>query len=154
MKCPYCNFSESKVIDSRPAEEGEKIRRRRQCLSCGKRFTTYEIVETTPLLVIKKDGTLEQYDRSKLMRGILRSCEKRPVTPEIVEQMVNKIESRLSLDFDKEVTSTQIGGLVMEYLQEVDDVSYIRFASVYQDFQDIEAFIQEMNKLLKNRKKS
>lgn len=155
MKCPYCSFSESKVVDSRPADDGEKIRRRRECLSCGKRFTTYEIVESNPLLVVKKDGSLEQYDRSKLMRGILKSCEKRPVSPEDVEKMVSKIEGRLYSDFDKEVTSTQIGGLVMEYLQEVDEVSYIRFASVYREFKDIETFMQELNKLLvEQRKKS
>ena len=152
MKCPYCSFSESKVVDSRPADDGEKIRRRRECLSCGKRFTTYEIVESSPLLVVKKDGSLEQYDRSKLMRGILKSCEKRPVSSEDVEQMVGKIEGRLHSDFDKEVTSIQIGGLVMEYLQEVDEVSYVRFASVYREFKDIETFMQELSKMMAKRK--
>ncbi|MBR5486160.1 MAG: transcriptional repressor NrdR [Oscillospiraceae bacterium] len=153
MKCPFCGFSESKVVDSRPADDGEKIRRRRECLSCSKRFTTYEIIESTPLLVIKKDGSIEQYDRSKLLRGILKSCEKRPVSYEAVEQIVNKVEGHLNSDFDKEVPSHEIGSYVMDYLRELDEVSYVRFASVYREFKDINTFMNELSKLMSERNK-
>lgn len=148
MKCPYCSFSESKVIDSRPVDEGEKIRRRRECLSCGKRFTTYEIIENTPLLVMKKDKSIEQYDRGKLMRGILKACEKRPVSLGDVENMVNRIETRLNSDYDKEVSSEIIGGMVMDSLKDLDEVAYVRFASVYREFKDINTFMQELTKIL------
>ena len=151
MKCPYCGYEESKVIDSRPTDEGERIRRRRECLKCGKRFTTYEVIENVPLIVVKKDRSREAFDRGKLMRGLLRACEKRPVTLEQVERMVDEIESQLQNSLEREVTSTRIGEYAMEKLKTVDEVAYVRFASVYRQFRDINTFMDELNKLLKDR---
>ena len=151
MKCPYCGYEESKVIDSRPTDEGERIRRRRECLKCGKRFTTYEVIENVPLIVVKKDRSREAFDRGKLMRGLLRACEKRPVTLEQVERMVDEIESQLQNSLEREVTSTKIGEYAMEKLKTVDEVAYVRFASVYRQFRDINTFMDELNKLLKDR---
>ena len=153
MKCPYCQYTESKVIDSRPADEGEKIRRRRECLQCGKRFTTYEIIEPTPLMIIKKDGSIEQFDREKLLNGILRACEKRPVTLKSIEELVDPIEGRLRNSLESEVTSQQIGELAMEELRELDEVAYVRFASVYRQFKDVNTFLDELQKLLAEREK-
>ena len=148
MKCPYCQYSESKVIDSRPTDEDEKIRRRRECVRCGKRFTTYEIIETTPLMVTKKDGTIEPFNRDKLMNGLLRACEKRPVSLKRLEQMVDEIEQRLKNSLEGEVSSQSIGELAMEELRQVDQVAYVRFASVYREFQDINSFMDELRKIL------
>lgn len=148
MKCPYCSFLDSKVVDSRPIEDGTSIRRRRECGKCNKRFTTYEKLEEVPLRVIKKDGNRQAYDKSKLMRGIVRSCEKRPVTTKQIENIVNEIEQELFDSTQKEVTSDKIGELVMEKLKTVDEVSYVRFASVYRQFKDINSFMSELEKIL------
>ena len=149
MKCPYCSYEESKVNDSRPTDEGERIRRRRECLKCGKRFTTYEVIENVPLIVVKKDRSREAFDRGKLLRGLLRACEKRPVTLEQVEHMVDEIESQLQNSLEREVASTKIGEYAMEKLKAVDEVAYVRFASVYRQFRDINTFMDELNKLLR-----
>ena len=148
MKCPYCGFEESKVIDSRPADEGERIRRRRECLKCGKRFTTHEVIETVPIVVVKRDKSREVFDRAKLTAGILRACEKRPVSVEQIEHMVDAIEAQLQSSLDREVTSMTIGELTMDQLKNVDEVAYVRFASVYRQFKDINTFMDELNKLL------
>ena len=147
MKCPYCAYSESKVIDSRPTEDDEKIRRRRECLSCGKRFTTYEIVETTPLMVVKKDKSRQIFDREKLMRGLIRACDKRPVTSEMLDGIVDRIEQSYVNRMVREVSSEELGELVLLELKKLDKVAYIRFASVYRDFSDVETFISELQKL-------
>lgn len=151
MKCPYCQYSESKVIDSRPTDEDEKIRRRRECMRCGKRFTTYEIVETTPLMVVKKDGIIEPFNREKLLNGLLRACEKRPVSLKRMEQMVDEIEQKLKNSLEGEVSSREIGKLAMEELRYVDQVAYVRFASVYREFQDIDSFMDELRKILEEK---
>lgn len=151
MKCPYCGFEESKVIDSRPADEGERIRRRRECLKCGKRFTTHEVIETVPIVVVKRDKSREVFDRNKLTAGILRACEKRPVSIEQIEKMVDSIETQLQSSLDREVTSMMIGELTMDQLKNVDEVAYVRFASVYRQFKDINTFMEELNKLLKEK---
>ena len=148
MKCPYCGFRESKVVDSRPAEEGSSIRRRRECLSCERRFTTYETVESLPIVVIKKDGSRQSFDRSKVLRGMIRACEKRPVSLENLETMINEIEAVLQNSLDREVSSEKIGELAMDKLKEIDEVAYVRFASVYRQFKDISTFMNELNKLL------
>ena len=148
MKCPYCGYEESKVIDSRPTDEGERIRRRRECISCGKRFTTYEVVESVPVIVVKKDKSREVFDRNKLFNGLLRACEKRPVSLDTIEHVVSDIESKLQNSLDREVTSTYIGQLAMESLKEIDEVAYVRFASVYRQFKDINTFMDELAKLL------
>ena len=148
MKCPYCGAIDSRVIDSRPTEDGEKIRRRRECLSCKKRFTTYEIVETVPLMVVKRDRSREAFDRQKLLNGMLRACEKRPVPFSQLEGIANEIEQALQNEMDREVPSARIGELVMDRLREVDEVAYVRFASVYRQFKDISTFMSELNKLL------
>ena len=148
MRCPYCQYTESKVIDSRPTEEGEKIRRRRECLNCGKRFTTYEVVETTPLMVQKKDNSIEPFDREKLFNGIVRACEKRPVSMRDLEELVDRIESKLKNALLYEVPSPKIGELAMEELRELDEVAYVRFASVYRQFQDINSFLEELQGML------
>ncbi len=148
MKCPYCGFEESKVIDSRPADEGERIRRRRECLKCGKRFTTHEVIETVPIVVVKRDKSREVFDRDKLTAGILRACEKRPVSIEQISKIVDNIEAKLQSSLDREVTSMSIGELTMEELKNVDEVAYVRFASVYRQFKDINTFMEELNKLL------
>ena len=147
MKCPYCGFDESKVIDSRPADDGERIRRRRECLSCGKRFTTHEVIETVPIVVVKRDKSREVFNRSKLLGGFLRACEKRPVSMDQIEACIDGIESKLQSGLDREVTSDKIGELAMDALRGLDDVAYIRFASVYKNFADIGTFREELNKL-------
>ena len=151
MKCPFCGFLESKVIDSRPADESTSIRRRRECLACKKRFTTYEIIETVPLIVVKKDGTRESFDRVKLFNGLLRACEKRPVPVETIEKAVTDIESSLQNSLEKEVTSGKIGELAMEKLKDIDEVAYVRFASVYRQFKDVSTFVDEVTKLLNEK---
>lgn len=148
MKCPFCSFEESKVIDSRPTDEGEKIRRRRECISCGKRFTTYEIIESVPIIVVKKDKSRQAFDRVKLFNGMLRACEKRPVSIEQIDKVVSDIEADLQNSLDREVTSVRIGELVMDKLKELDEVAYVRFASVYRQFKDINTFMDELHKLL------
>ena len=148
MKCPFCSFEESKVIDSRPTDEGQRIRRRRECLSCGKRFTTYEIIESLPIIVIKKDKSRETFNRDKLMTGLLRTCEKRPVSIDTLDNMIDEIETTLQNSLDREVSSEKIGQLVMEKLKKIDEVAYVRFASVYRQFKDINTFMRELNKLL------
>ena len=148
MKCPYCSYEESKVIDSRSADDGERIRRRRECLKCGKRFTTHEVIETVPIVVVKRDKSREVFDRNKLTAGILRACEKRPVSLKQIEQMVDRIEAKIQSMLDREITYMQIGELAMEELKAVDEVSYVRFASVYRQFKDINTFLDELNKLL------
>lgn len=151
MKCPYCGELESKVIDSRPTEDGEKIRRRRECLRCGKRFTTYEIVETVPLMVIKKDRSRQVFDRQKLLGGMLRACEKRPVSYEMLERAVDNIEQSLLNSYEREVTSIHIGELAMEELKKIDEVAYVRFASVYRQFSDLNTFMNELKEMLNKR---
>ncbi len=148
MKCPFCGFEESRVIDSRPTDEGERIRRRRECLKCQKRFTTYEIIESLPIIVIKKDHSREVFDRDKLLNGLLRACEKRPVSIDTLEHIIDDIESTLQNSLDREVTSEKIGELVMDKLKGVDEVAYVRFASVYRQFKDINTFMSELSKLL------
>jgi len=144
MRCPYCDYLESKVIDSRPIDDGSSIRRRRECLKCEKRFTTYEQVESVPLIIIKKDGKRQTYNRQKLLNGILRACEKTPVTFAQVENMVLEIESTLNNSLDREISSTQIGELVMDKLKKINDIAYVRFASVYREFRDINSFMEEL----------
>lgn len=148
MKCPYCSHDESKVIDSRPTDEGEKIRRRRECLKCGKRFTTYEVIESVPILVIKRDKSREAFDSQKLLNGMLRACEKRPVEYATLEKAINEIEATIQNSFEREITSEKIGELVMDKLKDIDEVAYVRFASVYRQFTDVSTFIAEVNKLL------
>lgn len=148
MKCPYCAHDESKVIDSRPTDEGEKIRRRRECLKCGKRFTTYEVIESVPILVVKRDKSREAFDSQKLLNGMLRACEKRPVEYATLEKAINEIEATIQNSFEREITSEKIGELVMEKLKDIDEVAYVRFASVYRQFTDVSTFIAEVNKLL------
>ena len=150
MKCPYCGYQESKVVDSRPADEGS-IRRRRECLRCERRFTTYETVESLPMVVIKKDGSRQSFDRNKVMNGLIRACEKRPVSFSTMEEIVNEIEQTLQNEMEREVSSAEIGELVMERLKKVDEVSYVRFASVYRQFKDINTFMRELNKLLEDK---
>ncbi|MBO5230775.1 MAG: transcriptional regulator NrdR [Clostridia bacterium] len=151
MKCPFCGCEESKVIDSRPTDEGERIRRRRECISCQKRFTTYEIIETVPVIVVKKDKSREVFDRNKLFNGMLRACEKRPVSLEKIETAVNEIEAALQNSLDREVTSVHIGELAMDKLKDLDEVAYVRFASVYRQFKDINTFMDELAKLLQEK---
>lgn len=151
MKCPYCGYSESKVIDSRPTDEGERIRRRRECLNCAKRFTTYEVIETVPVVVVKKDKSREAFDRNKLLNGLLRACEKRPVPLETLERIVDEIETLLQNSLDREVPSTLIGTYSMDKLKKVDEVAYVRFASVYREFKDINTFMDELNKIKAER---
>ncbi len=148
MKCPYCGYEESKVIDSRPTDEGERIRRRRECLQCAKRFTTYEMIESLPIIVIKKDKSRETFNREKLMTGLLRACEKRPVSIETLDRTIDEIETIIQNSLDREVSSEKIGELVMEKLKGIDEVAYVRFASVYRQFKDINTFMDELNKLL------
>ena len=149
MKCPYCNEADTKVIDSRPAEDNSSIRRRRQCERCGKRFTTYEKLETMPLMVIKKDTSREAYDRSKIEAGIIQSCHKRPVSTQQINSVIDEIENRVFNMEEKEVPTSVIGELVMDKLKELDEVAYVRFASVYREFKDVNTFMEELAKLLK-----
>ena len=148
MRCPYCGYRESKVVDSRPADEGASIRRRRECLSCEKRFTTYETVEYLPMVVIKKDGSRQSFDRSKVLRGMIRACEKRPVPLAELEKIAEEIEQDLQNSMEREISTEAIGEKVMERLRNVDQVAYVRFASVYRQFKDIDTFMTELNKLL------
>lgn len=152
MKCPYCGYDESKVIDSRPTDEGERIRRRRECLKCGKRFTTYEVIETVPIIVIKKDKSRESFDRNKLLNGLLRACEKRPVSIDTLERLVDEIEGSLQNSLDREVPSSLIGKYATEKLKNIDEVAYVRFASVYREFKDIATFKEELDRMLKARR--
>ena len=152
MQCPICAHPESKVVDSRPASDGSSIRRRRECLACGRRFTTYETIESLPLIVIKKDRTRESFDRSKILRSIIRACDKRQVTMEQMEDMVSEIESTLQNSLQKEVNSAAIGEMVMQRLRALDEVAYVRFASVYRQFKDIGAFMDELTRLLDEKK--
>ena len=152
MKCPFCGYEESKVIDSRPTDEGVRIRRRRECLSCKKRFTTYEVVESLPIIVVKRDKSREQFDRNKLVNSLLRACEKRTVSIDTVEKAVDEIEAALQNSLDREVSSLQIGELAMDKLKGIDEVAYVRFASVYRHFRDINTFMDELNKLLTEKK--
>ena len=151
MKCPYCGHPESKVIDSRPADENASIRRRRECLSCGKRFTTYETVESLPIVVVKKDGSRQTFERNKVLNGMVRACEKRPVSMAELEAAVADIEQILQNSLDREVKTERIGELVMERLKPLDEVAYVRFASVYRQFKDINSFMAELNKILDER---
>ena len=148
MKCPYCGYSESKVIDSRPADENSSIRLRRECLSCGKRFTTYETVESLPMVVVKKDGSRQSFDRRKVLGGMIRACEKRPVPLAELEKIAEEIEQDLQNSMEREISTEAIGEKVMERLRNVDQVAYVRFASVYRQFKDIDTFMTELNKLL------
>lgn len=151
MKCPYCNTQDTKVIDSRPADDNSSIRRRRQCEKCGKRFTTYEKLETMPLMVIKKDRSRETYDRSKIESGIIHSCHKRPVSTQQINAMIDEIENQIFNMEEKEVETTVIGELVMRKLKQLDEVAYVRFASVYREFKDVNTFMEELGKLLQNK---
>ena len=151
MKCPYCGYKESKVVDSRPAEEGSSIRRRRECLSCEKRFTTYETVESLPMVVIKKDGSRQSFDRNKILRGMIRACEKRPVSLGALETIADEIEQDLQNSMEREIRTEVIGEQVMTRLKKVDEVAYVRFASVYRQFKDIDTFMTELNKLLADK---
>ena len=148
MKCPFCGFVESKVIDSRPAEEGATIRRRRECQSCQKRFTTYEIIERLPLVVVKRDNSRQTFDKVKLINGMVRACEKRPVTLSTLEGIADDIEQELQSNLEREVSTVDIGEMVMARLKQVDEVAYVRFASVYRSFKDINTFMEELSKLL------
>ena len=151
MRCPYCGFQESRVIDSRPAEDSTTIRRRRECLSCQKRFTTYEIIERVPLVVVKKGGTRQTFDKSKLIGGMLRACEKRPVAIDDIQRTADEIEQELQNSLEREVSTTEIGELVMKKLKDLDEVAYVRFASVYRQFKDINTFMDELTKLLNDK---
>ena len=148
MKCPFCGHDEDKVIDSRPAEDGAAIRRRRECLGCGSRFTTYEKIETLPLLVIKKDGTREPFNREKLLKGLLKACEKRPVSNDQLMQLLTCVEGQIHNSLNREISSQEIGELVMKKLKEIDEVAYVRFASVYRQFKDVNSFLEELNEML------
>ena len=151
MKCPFCSYTESKVIDSRPAEEGSTIRRRRECLECRKRFTTYEIIERMPLVVVKRDGSRQAFDRVKLINGMVRACEKRPIPLKKLEQIADEIELELQSNLDREIHTVEIGEMVMDRLKDVDEVAYVRFASVYRSFKDINTFMDELSKLLRDK---
>lgn len=151
MKCPYCSHPDTRVIDSRPAEDGSSIRRRRSCDVCGKRFTTYEKVETIPLIIIKKDDTREQYNRGKIENGVLRACYKRPVSADAIQKSVDRIETKIFSLEEKEIPSSAIGEIVMEELKELDEVAYVRFASVYREFKDVNTFMSEIKKILTDK---
>ena len=153
MKCPFCNAADTRVIDSRPADDNASIRRRRQCETCGKRFTTYEKLETMPLMIVKKDNSREPYDRSKIEAGIIRSCHKRPVSSEQISSLVDQIENALFSREQREISSSVIGEMVMEKLKDLDPVAYVRFASVYREFKDVDTFMQELTKLLEHQER-
>ncbi len=148
MRCPFCSFGESKVVDSRPTDDGERIRRRRECLKCQRRFTTYEAIETVPLMVLKKDGSIEGFDRNKLFNSMLRACEKRQVSLSQLEKAVDEIEATLQNSLARECTSSRIGEMAMEQLKSIDEAAYVRFASVYRQFKDIGSFMEELKNLL------
>ena len=154
MKCPYCGAADTKVIDSRPADDGERIRRRRLCTACNKRFTTYEVIEKVPLIVIKKDKSREAFDRQKLLNGLIRACEKRPVSLQTLETAVDNIEQELLNTYEREVTSICVGELAMDQLKKIDEVAYVRFASVYRQFSDIDTFMTELRALLARREQT
>ena len=151
MKCPYCGYQESKVVDSRHSEDGVSIRRRRECLACSKRFTTYETVESLPIVVVKKDGSRQSFDRSKILNGMVRACEKRPVPMAALEKAADEIEQSIQNSLEREIRTSDIGELVMERLKPLDEVAYVRFASVYRQFKDINTFMTELNKLLQEK---
>lgn len=151
MNCPFCAYKESKVIDSRPADEGSSIRRRRECLSCKKRFTTYEKIEHLPVIVVKRDGSRQSFDRVKLINGMVRACEKRPVSLKTLEDIADDIEQELQSSIDRETSTVQIGEMVMDRLKDIDEVAYVRFASVYRSFKDINTFMEELTKLLSTK---
>ncbi len=154
MKCPYCGYAESKVIDSRPADEGSTIRRRRECLMCAKRFTTYEKIERMPLVVIKRDGSRQTFDRVKLVNGMVRACEKRPVPLSQLEAIADSVEAELQNALEREITTTEIGEMVMKRLKDLDEVAYVRFASVYRQFKDLNTFMEELTKLLGDKQEA
>jgi len=151
MNCPFCNNSETKVIDSRPTDEGSSIRRRRECLDCKRRFTTYEKIEEIPLVVVKKDMSRESFNRDKIRNGIIKACEKRPVSLQTIEHIVDELEKELQSSLEKEIDSVHIGELVMQYLKDTDEVAYVRFASVYRQFKDINTFMDELKKILNEK---
>jgi len=151
MKCPFCNHLHDKVVDSRESKEGDAIRRRRECLACERRFTTYERIEEVPYMVIKKDGRREKFDRQKVLNGLLKACEKRPVSMVKLADLVNRVESKVSDSPDREISTTDVGEFLIESLQELDKIAYVHFASVYRDFQDEEAFFDELKKLMRNK---
>jgi transcriptional repressor NrdR len=151
MKCPYCGYQESKVVDSRHSDDGASIRRRRECLACNKRFTTYETVESLPIVVVKKDGSRQSFDRNKVLNGMVRACEKRPVPMAELEKAVDEIEQIIQNSLEREISTSDIGELVMERLKPLDEVAYVRFASVYRQFKDINTFMQELNKILEEK---
>ena len=153
MKCPYCGYEESKVIDSRPTDEGERIRRRRECIGCHKRFTTYEIIESLPVIVIKKDKSRETFDRNKLINGMLKAAEGCQISVDTIERAADRIEASLQNSLDREVTSMKIGELVMDELKNIDEVAYVRFASVYRQFRGINTFMEELSKILNDKNK-
>lgn len=151
MKCPYCLYPESKVIDSRPADDGQRIRRRRECIKCAKRFTTYEAIEGQPVIIIKRDKSRQVFDRTKLLSGMLRACEKRPVSLETLENAIDEIESQLQNSLEKEIPSVIVGEMALEKLKAIDEIAYVRFASVYRDFKDIQSFMDELKSLIKSK---
>lgn len=151
MKCPFCGYDDSKVLDTRPTDEGYTIRRRRECLKCQKRFTTYEKIEQSPVMVIKKDGNRQAFDRDKIVRGMIKSCEKRPVSADEIEEAVNNIEKKIENSMRREITSLEIGGMVMDELKDLDEVSYVRFASVYREFKDLQSFVDELENFVKKK---
>jgi len=151
MRCPYCGYLDSKVLDSRPADDGNAIRRRRECIECCRRFTTYEKVDEIPLVVVKKDGRREVFDRNKVLGGIIKACEKRPISVNQMEEMADDIEKELKNRMENEVSSEQIGEMLMDKLRDVDEVAYVRFASVYRQFKDVNSFMDELDKLLKKK---
>ncbi|MDX1982429.1 MAG: transcriptional regulator NrdR [Bryobacteraceae bacterium] len=152
MKCPFCSHIEDKVIDSRESKEADVIRRRRECLRCQKRYTTYERVEEVPYLVVKKDGRREKFDRQKVLAGLLRACEKRPISMSKLAELVDEVEQTLSESAEREITTTKIGEILIDRLREIDKVAYVRFSSVYRDFQDVEAFLDELKDLLQKKR--
>ena len=151
MKCPFCGYDDSKVLDTRPTDEGYTVRRRRECLKCQKRFTTYEKIEKSPVMVIKKDGNRQAFDRDKIVRGMIKSCEKRPVSADEIEEAVNNIEKKIENSMRREITSLEIGDMVMEELKDLDEVSYVRFASVYREFKDLQSFVDELENFVKKK---
>lgn len=151
MKCPFCGGFDSKVVDSRPTEDGERIRRRRECISCGKRFTTFEVVETTPIMVKKKDGSIQTFNRDKLLNGMIKSCEKRQVSIQDLEKAVDRIEYKIVNSLKSEISSVELGEMVMDELKKLDEVAYVRFASVYRQFSDVNTFFEELSELLKKK---
>lgn len=152
MKCPYCGYQESKVVDSRPTDEGSTIRRRRECINCKGRFTTYEKIEETPIMVVKKDGNRQAFNRNKIINGMIKSSEKRPVSRDDIENAANNIEKQLQNSLKKEITSEEIGNMVMRELKELDEVAYVRFASVYRQFKDVQSFFDELEDIMKQKK--